>query len=61
MIYRHHAFAAVGTTVPEAFYFAYSLNVACEMPMKILASNEKVLIPPPEVCERHYNEAFGSD
>jgi len=61
MIYHHHAFASVGTTVPEAFYFAFSLNVACEMQMKILACNEKVLIPPPEVCERHYNAAFGSD
>ena len=59
MIYRHHAFAAVGTTVPEAYFFAYSLNVACEIQMKILASNEKVLIPPPEVCQRHYNAAFG--
>jgi len=61
MIYNHHAFATVGANVAEAFYFAYSLNIACEMQLKILSCNEKVLIPPPEVCERHYNAAFGSD
>ena len=61
MIYRHHAFASVGASVSEAFYFAFSLNVACETQLKILACNEKVRIPPPETCERHYNAAFGSD
>ena len=61
MIYRHHAFAPVGASVPEAFYFAYSLNIACDLQMKILASNEKVLIPPKEVCQRHHDAAFGSD
>ena len=48
-------------TVPEAFFFAYSLNVASELQMKILACNETVLIPPPEVCQRHYDAFFGSD
>ena len=57
----HHTGHPRGTVLPEAFYFAFSLNVACDMQMKILACNEKVLIPPPEVCERHYNAAFGSD
>jgi len=61
LIYRHHAFATVGSTVAEAFFFAYSLNVASELQLKILASNEKVLIPPPEVCERHYDACFGGD
>ena len=61
MIYRHHAFATVGSTVAEAFYFAFTLNVACELQLKILACNEKVLIPPPEVCQRHYDAFFGSD
>jgi ribulose-5-phosphate 4-epimerase/fuculose-1-phosphate aldolase len=61
MIYRHHAFAAVGGDVPEAFYFAFQLNVACELQLKILAANQKVLIPPPVVCQRHYDACFGSD
>ena len=61
LIYRHHAFATVGADVAEAFYFAHSLNVACELQLRILACNEKVRIPPPEVCRRHYDAAFGSD
>jgi ribulose-5-phosphate 4-epimerase/fuculose-1-phosphate aldolase len=61
LIYRHHAFATVGATVAEAFFFAYSLNVASELQLKVLASNEKVLVPPPEVCQRHYEAFFGSD
>ena len=61
LIYRHHAFATVGSSVPEAFYFAFSLNIACELQLKILACNEKVLIPPGEVCQRHYDAFFGSE
>ncbi len=40
---------------------AFRLNVACEVQLKILAANQKVLIPPPEVCQRHYDACFGSD
>ena len=52
LIYRHHAFAVVGTTVAEAFYFAFQLNVACEVQLKVMAcGNEFVnyclhLFPP---------------
>lgn len=61
LIYRHHAFATVGARVAEAFFYAYSLNVASELQLKIMACNDKVRIPPPEVCERHYDACFGGD
>ena len=61
LIYRHHAFASVGAQVSEAFFYAFSLNVACDLQMKILASNEDYVVPPPETCQRHYQAAFGGD
>ena len=57
LIYRHHAFASVGSTVAEAFFWAFQLNVACEIQLKVLAAHKKVLIPKPEVAQRHH-EAF---
>jgi ribulose-5-phosphate 4-epimerase/fuculose-1-phosphate aldolase len=61
LIYRHHAFASVGSTVSEAFFYAYSLNIACDLQMKILASHETYVVPPPEICQRHYDAAYGGD
>jgi ribulose-5-phosphate 4-epimerase/fuculose-1-phosphate aldolase len=61
LMYRHHAFASVGGAVSEAFFYAFSLNTACELQMKILASNAPYVVPSKETCERHYHAAFGSD
>lgn len=58
LIYRHHAFAAVGANVAEAFFWAFQLNVACEIQMSVLATNQKVLIPEPEVAQRHHDAFF---
>lgn len=58
LIYRHHAFASVGGTVAEAFFWAFQLNMACEIQLKVLATNEKVLIPEPEVAQRHHDAFF---
>ncbi|MBS38522.1 MAG: hypothetical protein CMO26_21680 [Thiotrichales bacterium] len=61
LIYRHHAFATVGASVAEAFFYAYSLNAACDLQMKILASNRDYVVPSKEQCVRHYQAAFGGD
>ncbi len=61
LIYRHHAFASVGATVSEAFFYAFSLNTACELQMRITASAEPYVVPPEETCERHYRAAYGGD
>ncbi len=58
LIYRHHAFASVGATVAEAFFWAFQLNVACEIQLKVLASGEKVLIPEPDEAQRHHDAFF---
>ena len=61
LIYRHHAFASVGACVSEAFFYAFSLNIACELQMKITSSAEPYVVPPRETCERHYRAAYGGD
>ncbi len=61
LIYRHHAFATVGASVSEAFFYAYSLNTACDLQMRILASSEPHVVPSRDMCERHYDAAFGGD
>ena len=58
LIYRHHAFAAVGATVAEAFFWAFQLNVACEIQLRVLATHKKVLIPDPEQAQRHHDAFF---
>ena len=61
LIYRHHAFAVVGTTIPEAFYFAFQLNVACEVQLKVMACGSEFMnVPPPEEARAH-RDAFFAD
>ena len=61
LIYQHHAFASVGARVSEAFFYAVSLNTACERQMKITSSAEPYVVPSGETCERHYRAAYGGD
>ena len=58
LIYRHHAFASVGATVAEAFFWAFQLNVACEIQLKVLATHQKVLIPKSDAAQRHHDAFF---
>ena len=60
VIYRNHAFLLAAQSVAEAFLLAYSLNQACELQLKILASGDPVVMPSPEECERHYASYYGN-
>ena len=67
LVLRNHGLLTVGQSVGEAFTLMYWLQRACEIQMKVLASNLPWRAIPVEVCERftrqkrnprHPNEEF---
>ena len=53
LVIRNHAFTAVGRTVAEAMYLAYSFTDACKLQMQILQTNQEINIPTAEELEDH--------
>lgn len=53
LMIRNHAFTAVGRTVAEAMYLAYSFTDACKLQMQILQTNQEINYPTPEELEDH--------
>ena len=67
LVLRNHGLLTVGQSIGEAFTLMYWLQRACEIQMKVLASNLPWRAIPVEVCERftrqkrnprHPNEEF---
>jgi ribulose-5-phosphate 4-epimerase/fuculose-1-phosphate aldolase len=52
MILRNHGLLAAGRTVPEAFELMYYLNIACAVQVDVMASGDKIRMPPPAVARR---------
>ena len=53
LMIRNHAFTAVGETVAEAMYLAYSFTDACRLQMQILSTNQEINMPTAEELEVH--------
>ena len=53
LVIRNHAFTAVGKTVAEVMYLAYSFTEACKLQMQILQTNQEINYPTPEEIEDH--------
>lgn len=51
LILRNHGLLTTGRSVAEAFVRMYYLNRACEIQLATLSAGQKLVIPPPEVCE----------
>ncbi len=58
MILRNHGLLTAGRNLAEAFYLMFHLEKACVAQMMILASNQKSILPSPEICE-HSARQFG--
>lgn len=65
MMLRNHGTLTCGETVQEAFLYMYFLERACKVQCAVLASGQKVVIPPRDVCEqaaqdvRNFEPDFG--
>jgi ribulose-5-phosphate 4-epimerase/fuculose-1-phosphate aldolase len=53
LMIRNHAFTAVGRTVAEAMYLAYSFTETCKLQMQILQTGQEIHIPTDEELADH--------
>ncbi|HXF90581.1 MAG TPA: class II aldolase/adducin family protein [Candidatus Nitrosotenuis sp.] len=60
MILHNHGFLTVGRTIPEAFVLMHYLERAAEAQLKAMSTGQKIIIPPPDVCEKAARQ-FGDD
>jgi len=51
LILRNHGLLTTGRSVAEAFTRMFYLNRACEIQVSTLSMGQKLVVPPPEVCE----------
>jgi len=51
MIMLNHGLLTGGSSVAEAFVLMYFLDKACEIQLDAMATSEKLVTPPPDVCE----------
>jgi len=52
MFLRNHGTLTCGSTIHEAFFYAYYLEQACKVQCAALASGQSLVHPSPEVCEK---------
>ena len=52
MIMRNHGLLTVGRTVAEAFMLHFYLERACRVQLEVMATGQKISLPPPEVCAK---------
>ncbi|CAG2137114.1 L-fuculose phosphate aldolase [Cupriavidus yeoncheonensis] len=51
LILRNHGLLTTGRSVAEAFVRMHAMNKACEIQIETLSAGQKLVMPPPEVCE----------
>ncbi len=56
LMLRNHGTLTCGASLHEAFLYAYFLEKACRVQVKILAANQPLVIPSPEICEKAARE-----
>jgi ribulose-5-phosphate 4-epimerase/fuculose-1-phosphate aldolase len=65
MFLCNHGTLTCGATIPEAFLYMHFLEQACRVQCTALASAQKLILPPPHVCEqaaqdvRNFEPDFG--
>lgn len=59
MLMRNHGTLTCGTTIQEAFFYAYYLEKACKTQVMILSMDREVMIPPAEVCIKARDDMRG--
>lgn len=52
LILRNHGTLTCGTTIQEAFFYAYYLEQACKVQCAALGSAQPLVYPSAEICER---------
>mgnify|MGYP000004511572 CR=1 FL=1 len=52
LILQNHGTLTCGETIHEAFLYAHFLEQACKVQCSALATGQKMIIPPPPVCEQ---------
>ena len=63
MMLQNHGTITCGTTIHEAFFYAYYLEQACKVQCSVLASGQPLIYPSAAVCEKAAMEmrAFEQD
>ncbi|HYD59521.1 MAG TPA: class II aldolase/adducin family protein [Noviherbaspirillum sp.] len=59
MLLRNHGTLVCGRTVAEAYVLMDTLDKACEIQIKALASNPKLVMPDVATCEKTHRELLG--
>lgn len=52
MILNNHGTLACGTSIQEAFFYAYYLEQACKVQCAAMQSGQQLIMPPAPVCEQ---------
>ncbi|HLB43003.1 MAG TPA: class II aldolase/adducin family protein [Gammaproteobacteria bacterium] len=52
LLLKNHGFIACGRTIPEAMFYTYHLQKACETQCLILSMGKKYISPTKEICEK---------
>ncbi len=60
LIYQNHSFATVGKTVAEALLNAYLLDQACEIQLRMQATDQKMIHPDETQLQHHYDAFYGN-
>lgn len=59
MFLRNHGALVCGRTIAEAYVLMDTLDKACEIQIKALATQAELVTPPREVCEKTHRELLG--
>ncbi|MDH4562376.1 class II aldolase/adducin family protein [Pseudomonas sp. BN411] len=60
MLLHNHGIIVGGRTIGEAFHSVYMLERACQIHLQIRSTDQSVVIPDPEMCQKTY-ETFSAD
>ena len=52
MFLRNHGFISCGTTVQEALFYCYHLELACKTQIAALSCNAELIIPSRDICKQ---------
>lgn len=56
MVLNNHGLLTTGTSIEEAMYLLYYLEVVCEIQIKSMSTGQKQLMLSPEACEKTKNQ-----
>jgi ribulose-5-phosphate 4-epimerase/fuculose-1-phosphate aldolase len=56
LMMRNHGALTLGKTIPEAMFYSYHLQKACEGQCLTLAMNHPIVLPSAEICQKSVND-----